>query len=258
MRRFFSIGVFAIIISCISLSSCKKVWDEIKHHPDGAADNCHVTQIADSWYNADYEGYVYDTARYVYNNNGDPVRVNRSASRDVYISDQAFVYDNQYRLLAFVDDIPSYGHITKVGFAWHTYTYVNASTIKDSLFVYPSGDYTISYKPTSYDHVEVSTLTLDSWGRIIKEQKGDGTEIVYSYDANGNLIKPGVNYTNKTNIRQTHKTWMFIDRDYSVNQPEGDAIAFNGNKLPTKFNNTYRINFGGYSYFQGMVTYSCK
>lgn len=252
-----TIFVFAIIgiFMFTGLSSCKKIWDEIKHHPDGAADNCRVTQIVGSYFSGDYDEYVHETANFVYNPHGDPVRINRSADQSVYMNDKAFAYDNQHRVVAFIDQIQS--HLSNVGLFWHTYTYSGASKIIDSLFVYPFGDYTVSYRPTDYDHVEVSTLTLDSWGRVVKEKYANGVEAAYNYDSNGNLVRSGVSYTNKTNLLQTHKTWMLVGRDYSINQPQGQVTEFNANNLPYKFN-INQIFFGGFYFQSGVVTYSCK
>jgi len=250
---------FSGAMALLGLSGCKKVLDYVKQHPNGVADNCKITQIADFWYYGDFEHIVYDTSDFVYNNYGDLSRINRRSQTNfgfipTYF-DQAFVYDNKHRVIAFVDAILSHKHDLNFGFLWHTYTYVGNSKIIDSLFDYPGGDYTVSFRPTSYIGLTVSTLTLDSWGRVVKDSYLNKT---YNYDANGNLIKPGVSYSNKTNIRQTNKAWMLIDRDYSINQPEGDAVQYNNNNLPVKFNTTSRVNFGGYSYFHAVVDYSCK
>jgi hypothetical protein len=87
----------------------------------------------------------------------------------------------------------------------------------------------------------------------------------YNYDANGNLVKPGVTYTNKTSMLQTNKTLMFISRDYSVNAPAGFATQFNSNKLPVKVNSGKLPIFtrGGVSgvYYDNeniRVEYQCK
>ena len=243
------IGTFTLF----AISSCKKVWDEIKHHPDGAADNCRITQITDTWFTETEQ--IYDTARFVYNNHGDPARVFRTSTYDIYITDEAFVHDNQHRLIAFITQIPD--HDLNSGIIWHTYTYIGSTKVIDTTFVYPNGDYTVNYRPTSYSSISVSTLTLDNIGRVIKEKNADG-EFVFNYDGSGNLIKPGVTYTNKKNIRQTSKTWMLIDRNYSINQPNGDAVQYNSNNLPVKFNDNYRVQLEQYDYFRGIVTYDCK
>jgi len=38
--------------------------------------------------------------------------------------------------------------------------------------------------------------------------------------------------------------WALLDRDYSVNQPRGNAVQYNNNDLPVKFrlsNDDYRL-----------------
>lgn len=56
------------------------------------------------------------------------------------------------------------------------------------------------------------------------------------YDVNGNLVLPGVTYTNNRNIYQADTVFKLITRDYSVNTPAGAASESNGDKLPIKFN----------------------
>jgi hypothetical protein len=244
---------FSGAMALLGLSGCKKVLDYVKQHPNGVADNCRITQIAGSW---NINGvFVYDSSTFVYNNYGDLVRINRETN-DIHRADQGFVYDKHHRIIAFVDDIYPL-HTSNSGLLWHTYTYIGNSKIIDSFFVYAGGDYTVSFRPTGYNSIRVFTLTLDGWGRVIKETDVDyGTEIIYNYDANGNLIIPGTSYSNKTNIRQTNKIFALIDRNYSVNQPLGDAAQYNNNDLPVKFN--IELKMGDHHYSKAVVTYSCK
>ena len=83
--------------------------------------------------------------------------------------------------------------------------------------------------------------------------------LYYSYDANGNLVKPGVSYSNKTNIRQISKVWMFLDRDYRINSPNGAASQYNQHKLPVKLIEMPHFihEFGG-DYHDIVVNYKCK
>lgn len=247
-----SIGTFATLglICLLSISGCKKVWDQIKQHPGGAADNCNVKQIA--FTGLDFGGEFFpDTATFKYNSYGDPIEVHFRSSQFVYRYDKVFKYDNQRRLLVYRNNA-----ITEPGFTyadfWHKYTYINATKIIDSIFLYASGDLNLSDRPGEFNSTRVSILTLDSWGRVVN----DGAT-TYSYDAQGNLVKPGTTYTNKTNIRQTNKVWMFIDRDYSINQPEGEAVQFNTNKLPVKFGESNYDIFEFHGFFRGVVTYKC-
>lgn len=242
------------IIALFSISSCKKVWDQIKDHPNGTADNCRIEKITETYININGDP-VSNTAHFLYNNNGDPVRISYDASVFDIRQDKGFAYDNQHRLITYVAVVMPE---TNYGELWHSYTYVGNSKIIDSLFIYPDGDFTIDAKPKAYSSVRVSILLLDSWGRVTKETNSDGSEVNYTYDASGNLTLPGITYTNKTNIRQTSKTWMLIDRNFSVNQPKGDATTYNSNNLPVKLNDTRYVHFADRDYYQGKVTYSCK
>ncbi len=86
----------------------------------------------------------------------------------------------------------------------------------------------------------LTTYTYDATCRVIKTTTigiggpEDGfVPLVneYSYDINGNLVLPGITYDNKVNIHRTNKVFMFVDRDYSMNNPF-TAPAYNGYGLP--------------------------
>lgn len=85
------------------------------------------------------------------------------------------------------------------------------------------------------------------------------TEIYqYQYDGNGNLVTPGEVYDNKINFHRTNKIWMFLDRDYSVNNPF-TANAYNSNHLATKLVSDKLRSFLRIQYLaETKVTYSCK
>jgi hypothetical protein len=61
----------------------------------------------------------------------------------------------------------------------------------------------------------------------------------FEYDSRGNLIRPGVVYDNKVNFHRTHPLWMFVDLDYSMNNPlpSGTAykVTYNKKGLVTSF-----------------------
>ncbi|MFT3704526.1 MAG: hypothetical protein QM802_19315 [Agriterribacter sp.] len=262
--------LFALVgtVSLLTLSSCKKIWDEIKHHPDGAADNCKVDKVSFKWYDLEDNGRtVYDTAAISYNSSGDPITIlyasgGKTASE---YNNKAFKYDNQHRLVAYLEAaIPSFVY----GTFWHRYTYIGTNTIVDTLFIYANGDFFSRDRPiyvpgeTEF-HTEVYKYTLDSYGRIIKAESPGNVITSYTYNSSGNLVLPGVTYTDKTNIKQTHKTWMLITKDYSLNAPTGQATQYNTNKLPVKAND---IDFFPIGYWDAAslgsrdvrISYICK
>lgn len=232
------------MLALLSLTSCKKVWDYVKDHPNGYADNCKVDKIyftqnyPDPLETDDYILYQ-DTANFNYDTKGQLISIDYASDAnhlniDVYpIIGFGFAHDSKGRLLGFFEQGRVLGNKI-IGTRGHKYTYVNDNMVIDSTFknyltaIHSGDDLTMSWYG---DFVGVDSIFLDSWGRIVK----DGSR-TYSYDASGNLIKPGVRYTNKTSIFQTDKTLMFITRDYSVNAPVGMATQFNSNQLPVKLN----------------------
>ncbi len=234
-------SLFALtgIVSLLALSSCKKVWDYIKDHPDGTADNCKVDKVAFKWFDIINDGpNIYDTAKISYNSNGDPVTVlYASGGKTTAVwKNKAFKYDSQHRLTGYLED----AHTSfTYGDFWHRYVYLNANTVIDSTFIMVNGDFFTRDRPiyilgeTEFA-TEVYKYTLDNYGRIIQAEAPGNQITTYTYNSSGNLVLPGVTYTDKTNIKQTHKTWMFIAKDYSVNAPSGQAAQYNSNKLPVK------------------------
>ncbi|MFT3747303.1 MAG: hypothetical protein QM768_03265 [Agriterribacter sp.] len=251
MRKilFLAIAVFTLA----TLPGCKKVWDYVKDHPNGTADNCRIEKIyfTERYVNPqDLEIFIFnDTANFKYNTKGQLTSVDYASTKYGYTVDAfpsinyAFVYDSQGRVLGFAEDGIYYDENTIGGLFLHKYTYINATQVVDSIFTYA--------KATQFgDDLEVDIkegreilITLDNWGRIIKY--GDTN---YSYDASGNLVKPGVTYTSKKSIFQTNKVLMFVARDYSVNTPTGYATQFNSNQLPVKFNSGFLPIFTQQSY----------
>ena len=83
---------------------------------------------------------------------------------------------------------------------------------------------------------------------------------LFNYDASGNMVGYNV-YDNKINIHRTNKIWMFIDRDYSINNPHSPYVAYspgtyNSFGLPVQIN--YLPNFLGMTLYPGVeVKYQC-
>ncbi len=73
--------------------------------------------------------------------------------------------------------------------------------------------------------------------------------IYYKYDAKGNLIDEGAEYDNNTSYLRTHPLWMFLNRNYSVNN-NFRATGYNGNGMPLKirYPPTTYLKFSGLTY----------
>lgn len=262
MKKFtISLFAFTAMIALLSLSSCKKIWDYVKHHPDAATDSCRVASVTFNWSINDgnpLPPVVYDTATISYNAQGNPTWIHflsTTTYNDLISADKGFAYDNQNRLRVYIE----YAHDDLLScFYWHKYTYTNSTTVIDTTYFDCHGD--INYNdgtPGLYVSLSVTTYTLDSYGRII-QSAGPGGTATFSYDTGGNLVKPGVTYTDKVNINQTNKVWMFIANDFSLNQADGDATQFNSNDLPTAFNTLSIFTFPEGSPKDIKVNYLCN
>lgn len=109
-------------------------------------------------------------------------------------------------------------------------------------------------------------LEYDRYGRIIHQFDPTGTytflDQTYSYDAAGNLIN-GATYDRKLNFRRTNWVWMFIDRDFSVNNPF-KAYSYNNGGLPIHFIPFSSLETGDSGfltenpYTEGWITYQLR
>lgn len=247
----FAIAIIGTI-ALFSISSCKKVWDYIDdHHPDtkekSRIDKIYYTEY---FYDPKAElgspGMLFnDTAEFKYDTKNQLIAVDYAAARanltpNVYpVLGLIFLYDNQGRLVAYFDEALYYNQ-DEIGCQFaHKYTYVNDHYVIDSPFVYAGAllkDGKLVKVVGNHGYPEALYLTLDDKGRIIKEESDVYPAKMYTYDTNGNLVLPGVAYTNNKNIYQTDAVFKLITRNYSVNTPIGSASEFNANKLPVKFN----------------------
>lgn len=252
--------IVAAGFSLLLLTGCKKLLDYIHPRPDDKGKNCRIEKVTTNYANeCDGGNNFSDTAWFSYNQQGNPASVKYTFSKFYqcwsYPLDKYFKYDNSNKLLLFLDYAFASG---KAALFWHKYNYVNSYLITDSMFVYAEGDWFIHDRPQNFAYVNVTAFELDYFGRVISETEGVQTK-TYTYDSNGNLVKPGVTYSNKMNIRQTNKVWMFLDRDYSLNSPEGDASQYNGEKLPVKLNEMpHFINREAFDFHDIAVKYKCK
>lgn len=162
---------------------------------------------------------------------GDPVSIIQSVpttGRPHYY----FYYDNHRRLTTFKaqyasDNIEYYTR----------YFYDNNHFIVRDTTLYAGTDIN---NPASFYQTFVNEYSYDSKGRIsqiaFKVVGIPGSEHVttYSYDAQGNLVRPGATYDNKTNYLRTSLVLAFMNRDYSMNN-RVTALSYNSKNLPTAY-----------------------
>jgi hypothetical protein len=258
MKNFFHSAVVAVTLFSFLLFSCQKevnttAESEIagKVKPgDKEYNKCEIESITVldpifSWRSAAFE----------YNQHGDPTHITPDFV-GTGNPKQEFRYDKKQRLTDYI------GRYDGQGFEfWHKYGYDEKDRIiRDTQYVFgfygaePSGAILTYYIDYTYDNKNrISQLSLF-------DVRAPGPPFVqtYTYDVNGNLA--GETYDDKVNIRRTNKIWMFIDRDYSVNNPI-NADVYNFFDLPTAFNS---LNPGTNSFLHiiplnySTIKYFCK
>lgn len=241
-----------IVFFVIQLSSCQKLKD--KFFPGGSHNGdkkCRIVEIKQDLFGSGElrTGLVY------YNKHKDPDSVifdiaTGSAGAHLFY----FVYDKQHRLTEYRED---YSREPGDYYYKHNYEYWNGRIVTDTVQVREAGSATF-----------ISKLKYDSYGRVIREDRtwvlADGEPVnetldplIYDYDSDGNLELSGVSYDNRTSFLRTSQLWMFTQRNYSVNNPEG-ATGYNANGLPAGFD----VNAQGDGFLQfGLpvsITYQCK
>jgi len=161
---------------------------------------------------------------------------------------RTFKYDTWHRLKEYREEYTAGGF-----FSWHKYFYDNNGRIgADSS--YSMGAFSEG-APDFYLSKALTVFEYDNQNRIIRTVTNIGPGTIFpgfpstttfigesTYDAAGNLVKPGVTYDNKMNLHRTNDIWMFLARDYSVNNPF-IATSYNSTGLPTSINISGPLNF---------------
>ena len=254
-----------LLLFCVSslltlLSSCQKELNNVKK--DGIASaplpgqttNCRIESIwvnpfmSDNRYHMigydEYENPTYISTPFA--TEGAPFRT--------------FKYDSWHRLREFRGE-----HANGNFENWHFYGYNKDGRIAVDTN-YLSGKIT-GDRPTIFGDAIISQSFYDAQGRVIyvlnqSMKFGFVTEIFYTYDHNGNLVYPpgsGVAYSIQANINRTNDLWMFLSKDYSVNNPFF-ADGYNEFFWATKLNNSRPYNWLNSGIFinRSQISYSCR
>lgn len=228
-----------LIIIIVFLSSCQKSDEYLSSSSaeemnlngyaksNGQIKKCSILQII---YNV--SGATTDVLQFSYNSVGNPVSITRKAGAYTGYPNFLFKYDDKERLTDFIG--PYDNNNTNAEF-WHKYFYDGRGNIVlDSAYIFPN---ITNGCPTNAYSNQLTFYTYDKQDRIIKDSTvfSNLNPVVhtYVYDANGN--KAGHVYDNQVNINLTNKLWMFLNRDYSVNNPF-KADSYNVSGLPSSFN----------------------
>ena len=214
----------------------------------------HVTNVAPG---------ASDTLIFTYNAAGNPVSITHSMD----IGDNhLFRYDAFGRLSQYINIFPN----NLAGDYWHKYTYAPGSInriIADTAF----RDFVSSNgQLIAYNDIDLTVFAYDGEGRVSQSTEyvlGDTIVRHFVYDASGNLQGNGSVYDNKLNLHRTNKIWMFIDRDYSINNPvDNGTDTYNNEDLPiTIATNDASVTAGfeftvvGYPFAikNAIINYSC-
>jgi hypothetical protein len=169
-----------------------------------------------------------------------------------------FKYDQWHRLREFIGD---YGN---GGFEfWHFYGFdLNGRIGTDTTYIFGA----LLDKPVNYVDRRIAQIRYDNQGRIIQistvSDHGYSFAETFEYGADGNLIYPsdaGVAYDNHVNLNRTNDIWMFLARDYSINNPF-NADAYNSAGFPTIINSQRGFQFLNTTYLlnHSQISYECK
>ena len=258
--------VIAMAIAVFILPGCTKLVDYLDHHGT-PPQLCDIQKIISP---ALFEGPPLDTLYITYNRDGSPASALRHGFADEGNPNWFFYYDRQGRLTEALTVFSAYtvskGKVSGDGIYLHRYSYDNRNrAITDTFYSGPT--FVNGVLTVFHGGINVSLLEYDSKDRLIKETfteiPHDGGPAApqgvrnYSYDANGNLIKPGVTvvYDDKVNFNRTNKVWMLIDRNYSVNNAFTTG-TYNSFGLPTKNLPDFPFLLEGYS--SATIQYSCQ
>jgi hypothetical protein len=223
----------------------------LQNKPNAEVKGCQIVQINYSL------GSSNDVLQFTYNSLGDPVSITRVAGGHTGYPNYSFKYDEKNRLTDFIG--PYSGNTTAE--YWHKYFYdAPGNIILDSAYIFPKIAY--GFPENAYMR-QLTYYTYDSKGRIIKDSTvfsgiSSATVHTYAYDANGN--KTGNMYDDKININRTNKIWMFLNKDYSVNNPF-TADSYTSSGLPSSFNLPAAGNillFLNDVYPEAQITYNCS
>lgn len=265
------------MLAILQLSGCHK-WidiDDLLRNPDKVPKLCRIQQINSftSWGDT-------QIAKFHYNHWEDPTWVEFDETATGR-PDFLFKYDNRRRLTDYFGGYRSEGVHHGYEF-WYHYVYDGNRIVADTLRSFGQIVNGNPLPPAFGAPPTVNTYEYDHKGRVIKMVSKflppstiPVSSEIYTYNAQGNLSsvkfytndvlqhERGFNYyDNKINIHRANKIYMFIDRNYSVNNP-ANAVDYNRYGLPLGFNVTHNPPVKHELMYQlylnnSVIQYKCK
>ena len=203
-------------------TGCQKIHDYVGEHPGAEIRTCTIRQFI---YHPLHSGDP-DTLTFTYNATGDPVKVTRREPRTGAPNFQ-FKYKNG-KLAEFIG-VYKDGQSTE---SWHRYSYSpNGLVSVDSVYNFAK---IVGGLPEDPIDSYAITFQYDNKGRIIHEKRTypDGSFFGESFQYNSDGNRVGAQYGQNVSIRRTNKIWMFLDRNYSINDRLGSS-NHNASYMPT-------------------------
>ncbi len=247
-----------LIFIVLTIVACNKVADFLRNNKDGDIKYCNIKTYKFVW------GEL-RTFTFTYNAQGYPLTaiVDKPATS---LPSRFFTYDNKGRLIR---QVGAYINWNYGNFEFY-YKYIHDAKgriIQDTSWGFGSlaPDGSMATSAWGYG---VTDYTYDKHDRIIKTSYqaylGYYTPPIvteFAYDEDGNQVREGIVYDNKINANRTNKIWMFVNNDYSVNNPY-KSKTYNHNNLPLKTGLTYKTNppyqFFNHEMEQAEFEYMCK
>ena len=250
MRMYVLILRFAFIIALLGITQgCKKLYDYMDQHSGDDHKACAIKKAICTAYG------VTDTLHFSYNIWGNPVSVLTNDPRTGF-PNLFFRYNGTGQL---TDYYGTYADGLGIDF-WHKFYYYGGKVIADSVFIWAllvNGD------PVNANATARTTYQYDSKNRITRTyttySTGGAYEANYYYDAAGNRQQTNFQavYDQKLNFHRTNKIWMFLDREYSVNNPFV-ATKYNSQGLPTEININGLDKLLTQYFSAAKIEYACK
>lgn len=236
--------LIAALVIIFQLSSCKKIID--RYFPGGPGNlvkDCRISTIKQK-----FGSGTERSGAFYYTKEGLPLNIVFDNLHEGPFHN--FEYDDYNRLTGYTIKVYPYPVET------HHYGYAGGRIATDT---FERGEYTEPQMKS------IANLEYDDQGRIVKEEieviereylpVSEFITKMYEYDTRGNLQTDSVAYDDKTNFLRTHRIWMFIQRNYSRNNPNS-ALGYTSNGLPTGFASAKPGFLGGL--LPGEITYACE
>jgi YD repeat-containing protein len=219
----------------------------LEHKPNAEITACRIVQI-----NYTTNG-LSDALQFTYNAVGDPVSVTRLNGAGTGRPNFAFKYNDKNQL---TDFIGPYNSGNAFGEFWHKYFYDNkGNVVQDSTYIFPK--ISNGYPENAYSS-HLTYYIYDANGRMVKDSTPALNSVhTFSYDENGNKV--GKSYDNNLSVYRTSAVWMFLNKDYSVNNSLTTS-SVNDKSLPLSYTSSdgsgFSFLYNDYSNVQ--FSYDCS